>query len=208
MLTEPEKNSTEESGFEKFASQALRLHRKGSFELLLSQHLAVATPSDPLVKVRLTCESAWMVPQDKLKLDMQQVETIYMTCLSFLNTNTFKVDSVSIAFGFEQTEENYERFIKPWHKGVPLAFVFGNLAERQSEQQALQQAESEAEKFFLYTTEFDLSLGSFQMLKTEFLKWAIPQCMEIFEKLSRLIDPDLYKEMLGILKPDLKSEEE
>lgn len=207
-MAETEETTKEESGFEKFASQALRLHRKGSFELLLSQHLAVATPSDPLVKVRLTCESAWMVPQDKLKLDMQQVETIYLTCLSFLNTNTFKTDSVSMAFGFEQTEENYDRFIKPWHKGVPLVFLYGSQAERQSKNQVLDQAESEAKEFFLYTTDFDLSLGSFQMLKTEFLRWAIPQCMDIFEKLSRLIDPDLYKEMLGILKPELKSEEE
>lgn len=207
MLTEAEEN-TEESGFSKFASQALRLHRKGSFELLLSQHLAVAVPSDPMIKVRLVCEACWMVPEDKLKLDMQQVEMIYLSCLSFLNTNTFKVDSVSIAFGFEQTEENFERFIKPWHKGVPLMFLYGNQAERESKNQVLEKAEGEAEKFFLYTTEFDLNLGSFQMLKTEFLRWAIPQCMEIFEKLSRLIDPDLYKEMLGILKPELKSGEE
>lgn len=207
-MTEAEEN-TEESGFSKFASQALRLHRKGSFELLLSQHLAVATPSDPLVKVRLTCESAWMVPKDsKINLNMEQVETIYMTCLSFLNTNTFKVDSVSIAFGFEQTEENFERFIKPWHAGVPLMFLYENQAERESKNQVLEKAEGEAEKFFLYTTEFDLNLGSFQMLKTEFLRYAIPQCMEIFEKLSRLIDPDLYKEMLGILKPELKSGQE
>jgi len=207
MLTEAEEN-TEESGFSKFASQALRLHRKGSFELLLSQHLAVAVPSDPMIKVRLVCEACWMVPEDKLKLDMQQVEMIYLSCLSFLNTNTFKVDSVSIAFGFEQTEENFERFIKPWHKGVPLMFLYENQAERESKNQVLEKAEGEAEKFFLYTTEFDLNLGSFQMLKTEFLRWAIPQCMEIFEKLSRLIDPDLYKEMLGILKPELKSGEE
>ena len=207
MLTEAEEN-TEESGFSKFASQALRLHRKGSFELLLSQHLAVAVPSDPMIKVRLVCEACWMVPEDKLKLDMQQVEMIYLSCLSFLNTNTFKVDSVSIAFGFEQTEENFERFIKPWHKGVPLMFLYENQAERESKNQVLEKAEGEAEKFFLYTTEFDLNLGSFQMLKTEFLRWAIPQCMEIFEKLSRLIDPDLYKEMLGILKPELKSGQE
>jgi hypothetical protein len=39
------------------------------------------------------------------------------------------------------------------------------------------------------------------MLKSEFLSWAIPQAMQIFEQLSRLVDPDLYKELLGVMKP-------
>jgi hypothetical protein len=94
-VTDPVENGNEESGFEQFASRALRLSRKGSFELLLSQHLAVATPSDPMVKARLLCEASWMVPQDKLKLDMQLIEAVYLTCLSFLNTNTHRVDGVS-----------------------------------------------------------------------------------------------------------------
>jgi hypothetical protein len=54
----------------------------------------------------------------------------------------------------------------------------------------------------------DLPLGNFQMLKTEFLRWAIPQVMTIFKQLSKLIDPDLYQQMLGILKPQGKSGED
>ena len=72
----------------------------------------------------------------------------------------------------------------------------------------LQQAENESKRFFLYTCVQDLPVGNFQMLKTEFLKWVIPQVMTVFEQLSKLIDPDLYQQMLGILKPQGKSGEE
>lgn len=199
-----EQDSGEKEGsFQEFTSQALRLHRKGSFETLLAQHLVVATPSDPMVKTRLVCEAAYMVPQGKLSIDMQQVERIYMVTLSLLNTNIFKFDSVHIAWGFEQTEENYQRFIAPWHRDIPLSFVYGTMAEAQSKREVLKQAETEAEEFFLYTVDLDLSIGSFQMLKTEFLRWTIPLVMQVFEQLSKLVDPDLYKQMLQIMKGEI-----
>jgi hypothetical protein len=65
-----------ENGFEEFASTALRLQRKGSFEQLLCQHLIVSVSSPLLEKVRLICETAFMVPKDKLSLDFEQVETV------------------------------------------------------------------------------------------------------------------------------------
>jgi hypothetical protein len=39
------------SSFQEFASQALRLKRKGSFEQLLAQYLIFGVSSDPLTKV-------------------------------------------------------------------------------------------------------------------------------------------------------------
>jgi len=202
-MTGIEENTGEESGFESFASQALRLHRKGSFETLLAQHLAVATPADPMQKVRLVCEAAYMVPPDKLKLDMQQVETIYLVCLSFLNTRI--IEDAIIAWGFEETEENYERFITPWHKDIPMSFLYDCISSRKEKIKILQNCKTYAERFFHYTANLYLTSSSFQMLKSEFLIWAVPQAMQIFEQLSRLVDPDLYKEMLGIVKPKAES---
>jgi len=53
------------------------------------------------------------------------------------------------------------------------------------------------------THDLNLSLSSLHMLKSEFLRWALPLVMEIFEKLSRLVQPDLYKEMLQIMKGEI-----
>lgn len=194
-----------EDSFESFTSQALRIRQKGSFETLLAQHLVVAVPSDPLSKVRLISECCYMVPSGKLDLNMKLVETIYLVCLSFLNTQT-KTGSVNSTWGFPQTEKNYKRFIKPWHRDVPLSFVYDTRQERMQKDKLREQSKTEAQEFFLFTCHLDLSLGSFQILKVQFLSWSIPLIMQIFEKISRIIDPDLYRELLGVLKPQNQGE--
>lgn len=191
--------------FQKFTSQALRLQRKGSFEQLLAQHLIQSVSMDPLNKVRLVLEAAFIVPHDKLNIDFERAETIYLTTLGFLNTN-IQGDYVSMAWGFSLDKESFERFIKPWHKGISLSFSAWCQSETQKKRENLEQAEDEAEHFFLLTNWLNLAPTSFQCLKSEFLRWSIPITMEIFEKLSRLIDPDLYREMLQILKPKAGSD--
>ena len=192
----------EETEFQKFTSQALRLHRRGSFENLLCQHLIMSVATNPLAKVRLVCEAGWMVDSNKIGLDLDQVETIYTVALSLLNTNP-KTDFLSMAWGFSLTLENYARFIAPWRRKTSLFFCASCRAETGEKRGQLNQMESEAGKFYLMTHELNLSSSSFQMLKSEFLRWALPLIMEIFEKLSRLVQPDLYKEMLQIMKGEI-----
>jgi len=197
-----EEKTEKESEFETFASQALRLHRKGAYENLLAQHLIMSVASDPFTKVRLICEACYMVNPEKTGLDMDQTETLYAVCLSFLNTNP-KVDPLSLAWGFPLTPENYQRYIKPWRKTTSLAFATRGLHESEEKKQRLNKVTSEVETFRLYTCDLNLYPTSFQVLKSEFLRWAIPLTMQLFEKLSRLVQPDLYKEMLGILKGEV-----
>jgi len=123
--------------------------------------------------------------------------------LGFLNTN-IQTEFISIAWGFSLTSENYDRFIKPWHKGIPLSFASSCAAETERKRERLNQAEDESENFFLLTHRLNLYPTSFQCLKSEFLRWSIPVAMEIFEKLSRLVDPDLYREMLQVLRSEAK----
>jgi hypothetical protein len=199
-----EDNEKTKDSFERFTSQALRLTRKGSFEQLLAQHLIQSVSIDPLNKVRLVLEAAFMVPKDKLELDVDLAETVYLATLGFLNTN-IQSDYISVAWGFCLTRENYEHFIKPWHKGIPLSFAASSTAETEEKREMLKKAEDNAaEHFFLLTHSLNLYPTSFQCLQSEFLRWSIPVTMQFFEKLSRLIDPDLYREMLQILKPEAK----
>jgi hypothetical protein len=195
----------QQNSFEGFASQALRLQRKGSFEQLLAQHLIQSVSMDPLNKVRLVLEAAFMVPSDKLDIDFELAESVYLTALGFLNTN-IQSEFVSMAWGFTLTQENYDRFIGPWHKNIPLNFASYCQSETNDKRKVLAEAEDEFERFFLFTHDLNLAPTSFQALKSEFLRWSIPVTMTIFEKLSRLIDPDLYREMLQILRPEARRE--
>lgn len=202
MRTNRQQNGEEKGPFQDFVSSALRLHRRGSYENLLCQHLIMAVNADPLRKVRLICEASWMTDPSKTGLDMKQVETIYTVDLSLLNTNP-ETDFLSVAWGFSLTPENFERFIAPWHRKTSLFFNSTCRAETNEKRERLSQAKSEAEHFYLMTYKFNLSFSSLQMLKSEFLRWAFPLVMDIFEKFSRLVQPDLYKEMLQIMKGEI-----
>lgn len=198
-MSDEEEKVEEQSGFQEFAATALRLHRRGSYENLLCQHLIMSVNAEPLTKVRLICEASWMVVDlDKIKLDNQLVETIYAVTSSLLNVNP-KALFFDIPWAFPITDENYNRYIKPWRRKTSLAFVYDCEATRKEKSEIVDHAESDIQLFRLYTKELNLHPGSFRMLKAEFLTWAIPQVMQVFEKLSRLVQPDLYKEMLQAL---------
>jgi len=203
-MSEPQETETKEGEFEEFAARALRLHRKGSFESLLAQHLITSVPSDPLLKVRLILEAAYMIPADKLKTDINLVETIYTIALGFLNTSTPR-EYIYFAWPFISSDENFTRYIKPWYRiGSALSFCASVPVEEKEKEQRLAEAKGDAEKFFLFTNQLGLHASSLQILKSQFLLWAIPIVMDIFEELSRLVDPDLYKEMLQLLHSEVK----
>jgi len=144
MNEKPTKEEKEEEGFKEFATQALRLHRRGSYENLLCQHLIMSVAADPLTKVRLVCEASWMTNPHKTGLNMTQVETIYTVALSFLNTNP-KTDFLSVAWGFTLSRENYERFVVPWRRKTSLFFSTTCRAETNEKRERLDKVKNESE---------------------------------------------------------------
>lgn len=192
--------SEEDKRFQKHASSALRLHRRGAHENLLCQHLIISVASDPFMKIRLICEAAYMVDAEKLNLDLEKVDRLYSLCLSFMSTKYNPNENLVIAWNFKSTPENYAHYIQPWRKIIPIHFSYLTGNDRQNKQKALDRYKTLEGKFFCHTVNLDLRPSSFQLLKSQYLRWAIPRTMRVFEKLSRLVQPDQYKEMLGVLK--------
>jgi hypothetical protein len=192
-----ENENEKEENLEEFASQALRLHRKGSFEFLLSQHLAYAVGAEPMQKVRLICEAAYMVPSEELEkadVDQQLVETLYRVALSLSNSRVSPSGTVRCAWSFQHTRENFNQYIAPWIKNALCTIAVVGRDSKQKEE-LMEQFEFD-ESFWILTSDWEITLESFQILKAEFLSWALPKAMEIFEKLSRLVDPQIYREIV------------
>jgi hypothetical protein len=190
---------SEKEEFEDFASKALRLNRRGSFEQLLANHLILAVNAEVLHKLRLTLEAAYMVDHTKVKIDKEQLDTLYSLTLSFLGTNE-KTDFISIAWAFTETEQNFSKYVKPWLQPVPLSFSHDTEFMRQQKQKQLDESSTEWQRFFLITKELNLHQSSFNILKGLFLKWSLPQVMTIFEKLSKQVDPSIYQDVLAGIK--------
>ncbi|MEO0252353.1 MAG: hypothetical protein ABIM44_08995 [candidate division WOR-3 bacterium] len=168
--------------FEEFASRILRLPRKGAFENMLALHLILSVSMDPLRKVKMICEAAFMIDDGKLEIDEQQIEVIYRVALSFLNSSVTGEGAVSVAWSFPLTEENYDRYVASWHKSnlpiITLNRIIDYVGGRES---------------FLYQTYgYELHPVVFNSLKNEFLSWAMPIVMKVYSKLTRLVDPEIY----------------
>jgi hypothetical protein len=199
-----EESKHEKDGLESFASQALRLHKQGSYENLLCQHLIMSVNADPLHKVRLVCEGAFMATQDKkFEIDLDSLNRIYSVCLTLSAYNEDE-EGIYISWPFPKTESNYDLYIRPWYdEKIALSFASHSVYNAEEKRKILGKSSSVSDTFFLFTTELALHSVSLKMLKACFLVWAMPQIMTIFEKLSRLVQPDLYKEMLQVMKGEI-----
>lgn len=118
--TENEQNEEKED-FSKFVSGALRGPRKGTYEQLLCQHLISSVTANPLKKIKLTCEAAMMAEPEKAKgFNQEELETFFNVSNAFSSASQTKIDQIgtrmyAIPWPFSNTEENYDRYIKPWH---------------------------------------------------------------------------------------------
>jgi len=115
-------NEQEELG--QIASQALRGPKFGVFEQLICQHLVQATvTSHSLLKIHFITDAALMLDAEKVKsldIDTEKLEVVKAVCDALRNktvTQKGELHQFSVKFGFEHTEENYNKFIMPfWGK--------------------------------------------------------------------------------------------
>ena len=145
-----------------------------------------------------------MAIQDKkFEIDLDFLNRIYSVCLTLQASNE-EEEGIYISWPFPKTESNYDLYIRPWYdEKISLCFTSSSLYADDEKRKLLNKASSVSQNFFLFTTELALHSVSLKMLKARFLIWAIPQIMKIFEKLSRLVQPDLYKEILQTMKGEI-----
>ncbi len=196
-MTENEKAESKGSGgLPNFVSRAMRRKMPGSYEQLLCQHLIKSVGAPPLEKIRLVAEAAFMVPDSPV--DKETLDVLYKVVMSFNRTREDIVDPIQkwsfyIAWVFERDNEDFEKYILPWSPSLEGI----NMIEIRSQETMKQVKELEfgPTKFFFVTSQIHIS--GLAALEGRFISWAIPQIMTIFQKLSKLISPDLYETILA-----------
>ena len=110
-----EQEQVETEGVQGFLSRALRRKQPGSYEQFLCQHLIRSVAAEPLEKIRLVSEAAYMVPDTPV--DKSILESIYRVVISLTSTEVSIRNQEhwggSIPWNFELSDENYKRFIDP-----------------------------------------------------------------------------------------------
>ena len=203
----------EESDLQKFVASALRQPRGGIYEQLLSQFLAQAViVTDPLKRIKVVCEASLMVPEkdrEDLAISYERVEVLNAVTNAFLNSSSvtpkdFGAEVVSISWGFDRIEENYEKYIHPWFKCQiwyhPTLLRNHVEFERVHNHQIPRIKRIIREPFWSWF--FDattcLATDGYNSLKNSFVAWAIPQVQLYLAELTQVVNPSVYAEVLGL----------
>ncbi len=207
----------ERDKLESLVSHIARGPEKGSRETILAQHLAIATVSDPLTKIRYICEAARMLtPEERERygVDEDWLEIAYRVAVSLLNASrvpvpelltqywTDKYQEVSIGWAFEETRENYERYIKPW---ICEPIPFWESLPFWRELEAKGTSDIEDLPFWKQTLllSHHLTEHGYFGLVSQFTGWAMPEAMRLMNEITKSITPETYWEMIRLYKGEV-----
>jgi hypothetical protein len=196
-----EQGDAEEQALQGFVARTLRRNEQGAYEQTLCLHLVRATGAPPIEKIRLVSEAAMMPPNTPV--DREKLEVIHkvVTALTSTEVNIANQEHWhgGIPWPFRRSEENYHRYIEPWAIH-PSTYTRGLRAREYERKQEIRkkwgQIEDPAKLFWFQQRYYYLHLAGYESLKSQFISWATPHVMKMFQQLSRLVSPDLYMEML------------
>lgn len=236
-LEKPEETS--EKGLGDFVSVSMRGPKRGIYEQLLAQLLIKSNRTNyDLIKIISLCEAALMSRQ-KDKLDMNHVGVCYAVSRSFLNTkpDPNMKDVVRVAWSFPKIEENWEKYIDPWHratvpyypletrhrkKNYPHKWRYSNYTSpweaRVKANEYLDYKDGLTKKVYeemgelpiydqFFQTTGALSTEGYQILEGEFAGWALRQLSEIKAQIAQEISPQVWREALGVFGEKREEEE-
>lgn len=134
-------NGKEENQFKGFVSTALRPHRKRILDTSIAQHLALSVSAKPLKNIyHITQAALKLTPEqaEKVKVDSEELDVVRKVNLAFQTALKEKVEHqipitqyysdryfvsyYSIFWGFQETVENYTKFIEPWRRKIYFAY--------------------------------------------------------------------------------------
>jgi len=112
-------SETTKESIPSFISSALRGPKQGSYEQLLCQHLINSVNARPLHKIRLVCEATMLTEGSLDSSDLDLAKKIYVIQNGLTEPTQLRIDQFGnlmfkIAWGFEETEQNFIDLIESW----------------------------------------------------------------------------------------------
>jgi len=197
-------NDDEDDALKEFAKRSLRPSKQKSRAMIMVQHLFASITAKPLEKIRLILEAARMLIEEentRLDIDIEFIEIAYAVVITLLNkvqkkryvfnpNGTYdERQIICLGWNIPNTEVRGRQYLKPWICGY-VQYWPGMLPPEAHEEK------NQIEFWFELTRV--LQPQGYAVLKGSFIRWAMPQAMQILNKITSSIDPKLYQEMLRI----------
>lgn len=203
MEVKEEKEDLEVVDLAQFGSRILRGPKGGVYERILAQHLIESINAEPLHAILHVARAAMMLPKedlDELKIDPCLVKVISFVVLKLIDRPVI-LDEGGQEFRIDwsiNNGEEYEEYIKPWIKKDGYShypqYKDGTYSEFS---EAYKKARKTTLEYFLFSS-YHLTEMGYATLCSDFITWALPHIQRMTEKLSQLIRPGTYAEILKL----------
>ena len=187
----------------KFEARAINFHRDKTRQTIIAQSLMASFRAESLEEIRLILGPIGMLTEEEIKkyeIDLEFFNIAYPVVISlqnrviknnirsYPNGASQKIEIISIAWCFENNINNYNKYIKPWYEGNESYWG------PQISPPAREYRNNPILKFYIKSR--FLTPHGYSVLEGSFTRWAYPQVLTHRTKLTRMLDPDIYRELM------------
>jgi hypothetical protein len=179
---------------ERFTSNVLRGPETSVKSMLISQHLVFSTTSKPLEAIIHICRAAAMLNEKTLKdleINPEIIDVILSVALKLHDVKPIRnMDQEKYNISFYNLPEEYMHWSMKKSYSYFMDHNKKEIHDRIREKGGI-------EYFFYICT--NLSEAGYRALVTDFIREYLPACQRIAEKVSQLIDQEIYHDTLQLL---------
>lgn len=191
---------------QKLAEVSGKLMRTGeysAYERILCSHLVEAISATTLDAICHTTAAAMMLTEtdkEALEIDTEEVEIVYTMSHLLDNVNPYKEhedDSPQVRVSLWSLD--YKKYVLPWVKVEAYSHWVpprpGNVNEVDANYLKLRH--EGGDDFMIYTARM-LTPNGYQHMVNDFVRWSFPKVQTLTQKISSLISPVTYSEILKL----------
>ena len=196
-----------DDSLESYTSQVIRGPEKSVRAMLLAEHMILSVTTTPLKSVLHIAQAASMFSDKdlkKLKIDPEEIDILLTMAMTIDDAVPYSKygDPTPDSYSIVAHNIDFEKYFVPWVKSPyyphSRAYPASNIAPGYLE--AMERAdEGEDSREALIFSLRTLMPSGYNVLKTEFCRWATPKAQRMAEKISSQVDAGTYGDVLKLL---------
>lgn len=208
---------SEDSGMSENTKQlvgkAMRSDQRVKAEDLVANELATAVLSEPMPKIRHSCEALMLLSEEEKNSagiseeEEQEAEKIYQLCQTLQNVfvDNFETEyghvierGAAIPWPFPQEEA--EEWLD-WLDYTTWKIYMGSEDREETFEKARELSEEGKEEEGLYVVSKDrITIDSFNRIKAQFVSWAMPRAAKLLKKIIKLVSSSSFQAAMDRIK--------
>ena len=206
-----EKNEKDDS-LEGYTSQVIRGPERSVRAMILAEHMILSVTTTPLKSVLHIAQAASMFSEDdlkKLEIDPDEIDILLTMAMTIDEAAQYSQwhEGTPDTYSIIVHNMDFDKYFTPWVKSP--YFPHRTLTEKEASKgytEAIKRANEggDTDHAIAYSLRMLMPSG-YNLLKTEFCRWATPKAQRMAEKISSQVDAGTYGDVLKLLQKPVEA---